>query len=240
MAWISVAVYGFLGHFRIFELYESFDGAIFEPIKCPNTYGVDAFAGNHHAKMQTSRRLIENREWYQHLAISAVVWPLDDTIDKLQHEPASFCWLISPIRTKRMASPNWYTYAYDWFFALAACLGVFLDVAIRAHRVSFTFVECNGCNWFLTHETYEMFWMPWFTQSGQSLWKWEWERERGRGKERKIERYLIEKNCYCSFVCVCVYVVVARHRWYHHFAFARTLLLRTLHAMSHYYQISRA
>lgn len=71
---------------------------------------------------------------------------------------------------------NGNTYAYDGFFALAACFGVFLDVAFRADRVSFAFVECNGCNWFLTHETDEMFWMPWFPQSGQSL-------EREREKE---------------------------------------------------------
>lgn len=52
------------------------------------------------------------------------------------------------------------TYAYDWFFALIARFRVFFDVAFRADRVSFTFVECNGCNRFLAHGTHKMFWMP--------------------------------------------------------------------------------
>lgn len=120
------------------------------------------------------------------------------------------------------------TYAYDWFFALAACLGVFLHVAIRAHWVSFAFIECNGCDWFLTHEAHEMFGMPRFTQSGQSLWMHE--------NKKLLFNDKIDKNRYYSLDCLCV--CVRPREWYHRFAFA--LPLFSLHCMQCWIQIARA
>lgn len=70
-----------------------------------------------------------------------------------------------------------FTYACDGFMALMACFGVFFRKAIAAYGVSFAFIEGNSCDWFLTNQADEMFWMPWFAQCCQSLF---------RNKKRKI------------------------------------------------------
>lgn len=61
------------------------------------------------------------------------------------------------------------TYAYDGFMAFVANFGEFFGKAIAADWVSFAFVECDGCDWFFTHQAHKMLWMPALAQGCQSL-----------------------------------------------------------------------
>lgn len=85
------------------------------------------------------------------------------------------------------------TYAYDRFLALAASFRIFLDVAIRADGISFAFVECYGCDWFLAHVAHEMLWMPRFAQRRQCL---SMRMRRRRSRKRISDDYYYIAICY--------------------------------------------
>lgn len=61
------------------------------------------------------------------------------------------------------------TYANDWLLAVVAFFTILLGVARRTDWLTFTFVECGICDWFLADLACEMFGVPWFTQRVQRL-----------------------------------------------------------------------